>query len=76
MNTGEKRADAKGGGRRNSQKSIAIIIFKEEVYEHPKVGDGTDRLTIGQRNTTDALQGVTKLSLQEVGNTTTAEQSG
>ena len=37
------------------KKSIAIIIFKEEVSEPPEVGDGIDRLTIGQRSTTDAL---------------------
>ena len=52
------------------KKSIAIIIFKEKVYEHPMRGDGIDILTIGQRDKTKAVQGVSKLSLQEGGNTT------
>ena len=63
------------------EKELMLRVVEDEihesiavtVYEHPVHGDGIDSLTVGQRNTTDALQGVSKVYLQEGGNTTTAE---
>ena len=73
MNTGEKELMLRVAEDEIHESIAVFCFFKEEVYEHPVCGDGIDSVTIGQRNTTDTLQGVSKLSLQEGGNTTTAE---